>query len=87
MFAPLSKATQDEIFKNLDITKKKEESKNKIKKAKNKIKKDLQTNELSDIEDLDENFEFILKEDVSYELTVDFMKQVFPENILKKEHY
>ena len=60
-----SKATSDEVLRNLVITKKKEEIKKKNRKQKIKEKKDLQSNELSDIADLDEDFEFILKEDVS----------------------
>ena len=64
-----TKITTDEILKNKEKDKEKEKEKKKNKKIQNKIKKDLITNKLSEIEDLDENFEFVLKKDVSYELT------------------
>ena len=65
MFSSIRKDTSDEVLRNLNITKKKEELKNKNKLIQNKNKKDLQANSLSDIVDLDENFEFILKNDVT----------------------
>ena len=42
---------------------------------------------MPDIEELEENFEFILKDDVTWELTVEFMNQEFPENVLKKDQF
>ena len=65
MFSSIRKDTSDEVLRNLNITKKKEELKKKNKLIQNKNKKDLQANSLSDIVDLDENFEFILKNDVT----------------------
>ena len=87
MFSSIRKDTSNEVLRNLNINKKKEELKKKNKFIQNKNKKDLQANSLSDIVDLDENFEFILKNDVTQELVVEFMNQVFPKNILEKEAY
>ena len=56
----MCKVSSDEVLKISDIAKKKEELKIKNKKIQNKRKKDLQANKLSDIADLDDNFEFIL---------------------------
>jgi hypothetical protein len=55
-----STTTSHEVHQNLNAIKTK--TKNKVQ---NKIKKDLQINKLLDIEELDENFEFILKDDVT----------------------
>ena len=65
IFSPMCKVSSDEVLKISDIAKKKEELKIKNKKIQNKRKKDLQANKLSDIADLDDNFEFILKDDIT----------------------